>query len=138
MSINVKTNFKIALAKRIVDDKIEQAIGAVGLQALGMMRVTLNQPGTGREYSRGKDAVHIASAPGEPPAPDYGNLKNRTSVEITRTPTGHKAEVIVSSEYALPLQFGTEDGRIKARPFAEEPIKGDNLKRLVDTFKRFM
>ena len=138
MTVKVKTNFRIAFAKRLIDGKIEQAIGAVGLQALGMMRNELNQPGTGREYSRGKDAVHVASAPGESPAPDFGNLKNRTSVEITRTPTGHKAEVIVSSEYALPLHFGTEDGRIKARPFADKPIKGDNLKHLLATFKRFI
>lgn len=132
----VKTEFNIQLARRITGEKIHQAMGAVGLDAMAAMREELSQPGTGIAYPRGKDAVHVASAPGEPPAADTGGLRQSVSVEIFRTSGGAEAVVTVAKETALPLHFGTE--RVKARPFAEAPIKPERVSRYLKILKRFL
>lgn len=134
--VKVKTEFNIQLARKVTGDKIHSAIGAVGLDALGAMREELSKPGTGIEYPRGKDAVHIASAPGEPPAVDSGGLRQSASVEIFRTTNGAEAVVTVAKETALPLHFGTE--KVKARPFADAPIRPDRLSRYLKILKRFL
>lgn len=132
----VKTEFNIQLARRITGEKIHQAMGAVGLDAMAAMREELSQPGTGIAYPRGKDAVHVASAPGEPPAADSGGLRQSVGVEIFRTSGGAEAVVTVAKETALPLHFGTE--RVKARPFAEAPIKPERVSRYLKILKRFL
>lgn len=134
--VKIQTEFNIQLARRITGEKIHQAMGAVGLDAMATMREELSHPGTGIEYSRGKDAVHIASAPGEPPARDYGGLIQSVGVEIFKTSSGAEAVVTVSKETALPLHFGTE--KIKARPFADAPIRSEKLPRYLRILKRFL
>ena len=66
---------------------------------------------SGRIYTR-KSSVHQASAPGESPANDLGDLVNSISTEI-----GDKsAEITVDGGSAAYLEFGTHD--IEPRPFA--------------------
>lgn len=56
---------------------------------------------------------HQASAPGEAPANETGNL----AAGIKAEQVGELAwEVVFSAEYAAALEFGTEDGKIAARP----------------------
>lgn len=77
----------------------------------------LSRPGTGREYRRGRK-VHVASAPGEPPAVDTGRL--RASIgheEVTILGAVLSIRVGTNLVYAAPLEYGTRDGRIKPRPF---------------------
>ena len=54
----------------------EQNLVKIGFQIEADIKRSFG-PGTGREYKRGKnkDIVHIASAPGEPPAVDTGRLR---------------------------------------------------------------
>lgn len=60
--------------------------------------------------------THQASAPGEAPATDLGNLIN--SIHIIAPANKHlHAFVVVEAEYAKWLEFGTKDGKIKKRPF---------------------
>lgn len=132
----VDVEFNIQLARRITGEKIHQAMGAIGLDAMATMREELSQPGSGNEYPRGKDAIHIASAPGEPPAPDTGGLRQSVGVEIFRTSGGAEAVVTVSKETALPLHFGTE--KIAPRPFADAPIRPNRVSRYIQILKRFL
>ena len=134
--VNVKTEFNIQLARKVTGDKIHQAMGAIGLDAMAAMREELSQPGSGIAYPRGKDAVHVASAPGEPPAVDSGGLRQSVGVEIFKTTSGAEAVVTVSKETALPLHFGTE--KIKPRPFADAPIRPERLPRYLKLLKRFL
>ncbi len=68
-------------------------------------------PKTGRIYRRGK-IEHQASAPGEPPATDMGNLVNSIASDRVK-PLLH--EVTVGAEYGAYLEYGTV--RMAPRPF---------------------
>ncbi len=59
---------------------------------------------TGRIYRRG-GKTHQASAPGEAPAKDTGNLAASVQMEMVGPA---RAEVTVDAEYGLPLEMGTE------------------------------
>lgn len=59
----------------------EAPIRFAGLALVGEMVRTLSQPGTGREYPRG-EKVHRASAPGQPPAVDQGELRASIGMEL--------------------------------------------------------
>jgi HK97 gp10 family phage protein len=76
-------------------------------------RAKASMPGqkTGRNYKRGKRR-HQASAPGETPAVDTGNLMN--SIQAVQESDLH-ATIGVGAEYAVWLEFGTR--RIAPRPF---------------------
>lgn len=99
------------------------------------MRLTLSKPGTGRLYRIGKGkksgrnlrarGYHRASAPGQPPAVNTGNLRrswqagragsrvDRSRVNDPLRPTIRLGSVLV---YAKPLEYGTR--RMAARPYA--------------------
>lgn len=76
-----------------------------------------NSPATGRIYRYGK-VEHRASAPGEPPAVDTGNLIN--SGYATQKRLG-LWEVGFTAEYAAPLEYGT--ARIAPRPFLRPALE---------------
>lgn len=65
---------------------------------------------SGRRYQRGKKS-HQASAPGETPAIDTGNLVNSIGNKMTGPAS---AEVFVGAEYGAALEFGTS--KMAARP----------------------
>lgn len=71
---------------------------------------------------------HVASNPGDAPNTDTGELIRGIQIEIT----GQDVFVGVESsqdEKALGLEFGTLDGRLKARPFLT-PALESNRKRI--------
>lgn len=69
-------------------------------------------PRSGRVYTR-RGVSHKASAPGEPPAPDTGRLRQSLRTEYNRELLMGTA--IASTAYAQALEFGTS--RIAPRPF---------------------
>lgn len=71
-------------------------------------------PKHGRRYKN-----HIASAPGEAPAVDTGNLINSIRTTIK---SDTEAVIEIPAEYAEGLEFGTD--KIAARPFARPAITG--------------
>ena len=78
-------------------------------------------PRAGREkmvtFHKGKQGIeHQASAPGEAPHTDTGNLANSLT-SVVYSAAELTAEIQVHAEYAAALEFGTVDGRIAARPF---------------------
>ena len=90
----------------------------------------LNREGTGRQYGK-----HRASAPGEPPARDLGNLVADTNADPDIREDGEDVvgRVVANSAYAAPLHNGTE--RIAARPFMDVPAK-ENQRQLTEAFAR--
>jgi len=91
----------------IVQDIVDKAAFEVERIAKNSMSL----PKHGKVYKRGKKK-HRASAPGEAPAIDMGNLVN--SIEVIKESAGVDV-VAVHAEYGAALEFGTE--HIKARPF---------------------
>jgi len=57
--------------------------------------------------------LHQASAPGEAPAGETGNLANDS--DITKPRDGAR-DVNFNADYAASLEFGTEDGKTAPRP----------------------
>ena len=78
----------------------------------------LGQDGSGRRYGR-----HIASAPGQPPAPDKGNLRRNWRQAVIGYPNGKglgitiKMQITSDVKYAMFLEKGTR--KMAARPFKE-------------------
>lgn len=70
----------------------------------------LSIPGTGRTYGK-----HVASAPGQPPSPDFGTLRSSVSWEVAKDAKGLVGRVGTNLEYGKHLELGTK--RIAARPF---------------------
>jgi len=89
-------------------------------------------PKTGKIYKR-NGVEHQASAPGEPPATDTGNLVNSLDVEHVK-PMLYR--VNVEAEYAPYLEYGTS--RIAPRPFLQPSFEEqrDDFKHGVDALIR--
>ena len=72
------------------------------------------EPAKGNEYPKGVngDIVHVASAPGQPPAVDTGRL--RANLDMVMMPGEPRALIGPPVDYAPFLEFGTS--RMKPRP----------------------
>ena len=92
----------------------------------------LSQPGQGRVYPRKKKS-HRASAPGDAPAVDTGDLRRNRSQEIFNTETGAIGELSVDMEYAEALELGTE--KIEPRPFMSRLVSKYS-ERIIDAFAK--
>lgn len=78
--------------------------------------------------------IHRASAPGESPASDTGNLANSIKhTEAVITTNSVTASVTVNARYGRALEFGTK--KIKPRPYlrpASETVKADFIAKSRD------
>lgn len=116
-----------ALTGRAAENGLRSALGEYETI---LKEDVLNRPGTGQQYGK-----HRASAPGEPPAPDLGNLKANTNADTDLRWDGDEVvgRVVANASYAEALHKGTE--RIAARPFMDLPAK-QNERQLMDAFTR--
>jgi HK97 gp10 family phage protein len=144
LSVNVKSD---QLQKKI--DKLYEA-GRVGVPKAvqvgvfkaalfvrnDMIRRILKGPKSGTVYhrkgrgtrSKGRGGVdHTASAPGESPANDTGNLARSINVVAGSEGVSSTAIVTVRTPYAAALEFGTK--KMEPRPFAQ--ISVDENKALI-------
>lgn len=88
----------------VLERRIPPGLLRAGLVLESTWKQLLLTPGRGRIYRRGKKGVHQASAPGDPPAPDYGTLER----SITHDPVNDTTlRVGTNVEYAPLLEFGT-------------------------------
>ena len=112
---------------RKVMAEMDNAINFIALDAEAKLKKKLSQSGTGLSYPRTKDGkVHVASAPGEPPAVDYGRLRSSVkSTILQKAPTGLITVSVGGAmvKYAKWLEFGTS--RIKPRPFFQITIRNN-------------
>lgn len=77
---------------------------------------------SGRVYKRGKTKrgkpkVHRASAPGEAPARDTGNLANAIAVRQVGKLVWEIYVMQKAIKYAIPLEFGAPNRQLAPRPF---------------------
>jgi hypothetical protein len=94
---------------------------------------------TGRKYTRGKKD-HRASAPGEAPAVDSGELISRIIFDVRDMEVEIGPEIGGSSgdqekSYAYYLEFGTPEGQMEPRPYLAPAVKeyeSDMLKAVGD------
>lgn len=88
--------------------KLDQVVRKTALDYERQAKLNImTGPKSGRLYG-----THQASAPGESPATDTGNLAG----SIKAKPTGRmEAEVRVTAEYAFELEFG--GAHVAARPY---------------------
>lgn len=77
----------------------------------------LNTPKTGRVYRRG-GVAHQASAPGEAPASDTGQLVNSVSTSVDESRLS--GNVNFGSDHAAAMEYGTS--RVAPRPYARPAV----------------
>lgn len=111
---------------------IEQSV----LQGLDLMKNdVLNQPGHGETYpsARGTtSAPHVASAPGEAPAPDTNTYRN--SWQAKEMPgTGGFTWVLFTADKRGPMLDGGTEG-MEARPHVVPWMKRHNVKHVAIMF----
>lgn len=77
-------------------------------------KLAMQEPKSGRIYSKGNGKTHQASAPGEAPANDIGALANGIdTAQDGRT----KWVTYAVAEYAPHMEFGAPNANIEPRPF---------------------
>ena len=105
------------LVLSINEKAASRADSALNLLRNAAMEV-LSRNGTGRRYKR-----HVASAPGQPPAPDKGNLRRnwQGSKQISGSGAGKGIRITLRirsrMHYADYLEYGTR--KMAARPYHE-------------------
>src|SRR3990172_8567370 len=82
----------------------------------GFIKQSMQEGHHGRIYRRG-GKVHQASAPGETPAVDFGNLINSIDSSLL---DNNASQVTTNADYAPALEFGT--ARMAARPFMRPAV----------------
>lgn len=95
----------LAALERIAEEKAVAGIQRAALAGEAITKANLSRPGTGRLYGK-----HQASAPGEPPAPDMGELRRMTQADtrVRREGQDIVGRVVQNKEYAHALAVGTE------------------------------
>jgi hypothetical protein len=113
MPAEVQVTFSALAALRQAEHRMPAIMAAIGSEyANEVKRLMRNSPATGRTYkSSVSSALHRASAPGEPPAPDSGQLLKSVRFRTRRLAAGGwVAEAGSSLKKALWLEYGAARG----------------------------
>lgn len=113
---------------------VPRDLDGIGLKITSKLRTRLSIPGKGNVYDTlfftdrqgrvipfGSRPVHVASAPGQPPAVDTGTLRASYGHYARRSAEGGLLIVGTGVEYAKFLEFGTS--KIAPRPHLRPVIK---------------
>lgn len=111
--MTVKWNEK-AVADAIRSAAQRGAIKAAEVVRKEALRLIQETPKTGRTYTRA-GVIHVASAPGEPPASDQGTLVGRIQTRSDMAPLWVRTYVQAATAYARALEYGTP--KMLPRPF---------------------
>ena len=129
-SLTIKRNDFPKLAPRI-ERAVNRAIQTSARNIKEHIAQSMASPKSGRTYRRG-NRVHVASAVGEAPAIDTGNLANSIMLDF---PEKGKAIIFTNVDYAPVLEFG--GAKMGARPFfrpallTEQPVLIDAVETLL-------
>ena len=113
---------RIGDAKQVIKQRSGKAVfAAVNILRNGIVTLMANGSRTGRMYRKpGTKKYYQASAPGEPPARRFGKLLQSIRIILEQDDEFTYGFVGTDLIYAPPLETGTEDGRLQARPFFEK------------------
>lgn len=113
-----------------ITSEVNRKVASRGVKAVNAIRnaerEVLKGERSGREYTKYPfKSKYRASAPGEPPAKRTGNLRMHWNGNVKTGSTSKGGiEVIAELEscekYAAILEEGTNDGKIKPRPFRDK------------------
>ena len=132
----------ISKEAKVCSEKVNMECARRGYLAANELRNAeldvLGHAGNGRQYKN-----HRASAPGEPPAPRTGALRNRWTKRVSAVPTGNGVSIGIAIEsdamarngayYAGFLEHGTR--KMSARPFGDK-IRDKAEPKIVEIYKR--
>jgi HK97 gp10 family phage protein len=107
-SVNVKINKNEFL--KLLDDANKITEEAADKMAKEMKNSILSGAKSGKQYFK-NGARHTASAPGQPPANQTGDLVKSIKVSKER----NKSIISINKNYAVYLEFGTS--KMRPRPF---------------------
>jgi HK97 gp10 family phage protein len=123
--LRIQSNRLSEIARKLPHET--RAVVAVALSDIETgVKLSMREAKSGRFYRRGADRIHLASAPGQAPAIDYGHLIDSIQQKLYTTVIG--GEVFTNSEYAEPLEFGTR--KMAPRPFMA-PALEDQLENIL-------
>lgn len=106
MPAAVQHTFYVENAIRKVATKMKPFMVAIATEYANTVKIGMrNSPATGRIYRRG-GRTHQASAPGEAPAPDTGNLMRSVKWNVHQEGFNWLADVGSNLPYALFLEYG--------------------------------
>ena len=88
-----------------------------GAEADVLNYMTVSALGSKKQKKAAGAKIHQASAPGEAPANDLGNLQRSINIIAGKPGIVTEASVTANAEYASWLENGTLDGKIAPRPF---------------------
>ena len=123
-NVKVLKNNADAIKAAMAGVRLGRAVMAGGQIVEGAAKLLMRGPKSGRIYP---PKGHQASAGGEAPAIDTGNLANSISTELLSSDSNSAwAQVGTGVEYAEPLEFGTST--MEARPFMRPAFDNNEAK----------
>jgi HK97 gp10 family phage protein len=115
---------KFEILPELIEEELKKSIVESGELLKNKSRVLIQRGSrSGKIYKRGK-VRHIASAPGEPPKTDRGNLVSSIFNKILKG--GLTSEVGSDLKYGKWLELGTKN--IKPRPWLFPTFEGNKNK----------
>ena len=123
-----RVTFNVLEAVNAFRGAVVRGMGAATLQGEAEMKVMLSKPGTGETYGN-----HRASAPGDPPAPDTGQLRMAIGSAVDVFGNEVTGRLYVNKEYAAALETGTE--KMAARPYLKRSLV-EGWQRIMRAFSR--
>lgn len=118
MNVEIKIEDHVPERTAKLESSLEKFVKEGAAYVEGQLTAKMIEGKSGRAYKRGKDGVHIASAPGEAPADDSGNLLS--SIDVIEQ--GSLERLIGTPvEYGVYLETGTS--RMAQRPMWEVTAK---------------
>jgi len=134
MTVKIKTNYldvrhRLKRREKVAKKDIQSLIATATMDVRKtVVEGIQGPPKTGRTYTR-RTVTHKASAPGEYPATDTGNLVSKISMIVQP----FLGEVTSSAEYSKHLEYGTT--YMQARPFMFPSLES-NRRQIVQKFKK--
>lgn len=110
---DVGRDLALVISAAVKPGAMSAQLETIGFLVENELKKEYSKPGSGRTYTR-RGVSHQASAPGEPPAPDTGQLRARIHHVVGRDAVGEFVEVGVNDPRAAMLEFGTR--HIAPRP----------------------
>lgn len=102
-----------ALRELLTGSEVARDLERRGIKVERQAKVLMSTPGSGRIYRRG-NVVHQASAPGDPPAPDRGQLRASVTHAMGKDDEGLFVDIGSNLKKARWLELGTQN--MAARP----------------------
>jgi len=115
-----------------INENLEKAIKICGEKVRSDIQYDMAHTPRNTErsyYTNNKTTAHHPSLPGNPPAPDTGNLRESIRYEVYNN-DGNVYGIVGTTQknpdYGLYLEYGTSDGRIAPRPWLRPAMRKNN------------